>query len=193
MAEKNVKKVKSFWNEEWISVETKHPTNNVDYEVSNYGRAKSVKKTDGTEQLLKGSIDKRGFRVINIRLKDGKYGCIYIHKEVANKFVEQPTDNHNLVIHLDQDKQNNHWKNLQWVTEEEWLEDLKRRETYKNIDKRKGKHVKLTETQVALLKRRLNKGKTKRKVLAKSFGITETQVRRIEKGENWGDIDALPG
>ena len=24
--------------------------------------------------------------------------------------------------------------------------------------------------------------------MAKSFGITETQVRRIEKGENWGHV-----
>ena len=184
-------KIKSFWNEKWIKVETKYPTNSVDYEVSNYGRVKSIKKTTETEQLLKGSVDKRGFKVINIRLKDGKYGCIYVHKEVAERFVEQPDEQHDYVIHLDQDKKNNHWQNLRWVTEKQWLADLKKRDSYNSIERRDRKNVKLNETKVALLKSRLLKGKTKRKVLAKSFGITETQVRRIERGENWGDVKPL--
>ena len=46
----------------------------------------------------------------------------------------------------------------------------------------------MTETRVALLKKRLLEKKTKRKILARNFGISEMQVKRIERGENWGYV-----
>ena len=47
---------------------------------------------------------------------------------------------------------------------------------------------KLTASKVKLLKDCLRKGKTKKKILAKQFGISMTQVKRIERGENWKEI-----
>jgi len=49
---------------------------------------------------------------------------------------------------------------------------------------------KLTVTKVIHIKKMLlnPNRKTRLKIIAKQFGISETHVRRIESGENWGHI-----
>ena len=49
---------------------------------------------------------------------------------------------------------------------------------------------KLTITRVKHLKKILNdpERKTRLKILAKQLGISEMQVSRIKRGENWGHI-----
>ncbi len=49
--------------------------------------------------------------------------------------------------------------------------------------------IKLTVTKVMLLKKLLNQGKPM-KQLVRQFKVTETQIYRIKRGENWGDIEA---
>lgn len=184
-------KVRTFWNEVWVRVTHKAPTVKCYYEVSNYGRIKSVNKANLSEKLIKGSTDQRGFSVVNIRIQNNKRDHFYPHRIVAENFLEKPTGECEYIIHLDHDKKNNYWQNLKWVSKQDWIKDLEKRGVFDKAERREGKHVKMTETKVALLKKRLLDGKTKRKVLARSFGITETQVRRIERGENWGDVEPL--
>jgi DNA-binding Xre family transcriptional regulator len=56
--------------------------------------------------------------------------------------------------------------------------------------KRVGYGLKLTSTQVIHIKKRLQdpKRKTRIKMLAKQFGVSEMQINRIRTGENWGHI-----
>ncbi len=51
------------------------------------------------------------------------------------------------------------------------------------------KATKLTVTKVMLLKKLLNQGKPMR-MLVKQFKITDTQILRIKRGENWADVQA---
>ena len=53
----------------------------------------------------------------------------------------------------------------------------------------KSRNSKLTVTKVMLLKKLLNQGKPIR-TLVKQFKVTDTQILRIKRGENWGDIKA---
>jgi predicted DNA binding protein len=50
---------------------------------------------------------------------------------------------------------------------------------------------KLTETQVIWLKKKLldPNRKTRLKILAKQFGVSEMTLHRIRTGENWGHIN----
>ena len=50
--------------------------------------------------------------------------------------------------------------------------------------------AKLTETQVIRLKKKLfdPNRRTRLKILAKQFGVSEMQLHRIKTGENWGHI-----
>ena len=93
-----------------------------------------------------------------------------------------------MLIHVDGNKLNNYWQNLQRVDRLGMTQHQVEQGVYLHENRKMPSHAKMNETKVRLLKKRLLEGKTKRKVLAKSFGITETQVRRIEKGENWGHV-----
>jgi phage antirepressor YoqD-like protein len=50
------------------------------------------------------------------------------------------------------------------------------------------KQYKLTETKVKLIKRMLKADTTRLGMIAKQFGITQTQLNRIRSGENWGYV-----
>ena len=84
---------------------------------------------------------------------------------------------------------NNYWKNLKWVDQRELTDIQIEQGVYDPDNRKKSRLVKMTESKVRLLKKRIREGKTKRSILAKSFGITQTQLKRIESGENWGNVE----
>jgi hypothetical protein len=184
----NSNKIKTHWNEQWVAVETKAPTKNYNYEISNYGRIKRISKETGDEMLLKGSVT-NNFPSLNLILVDNITQGTYIHKFVAEHFVKNDDPSKKFVIHLDNDKKNNHWKNLKWVNQEELTEWHKQHGVFDPIKRKKLGLNKLTETQVKLIKKRLKTGKTKKKIIAKTFDISLTQLIRIEKGENWSHVN----
>lgn len=183
----SVNKIKSHWNERWSKVKAKADTKKCNYYFSDYGRLKSVDKMSGNEKLLKGSLMKQGFMQLNLKLEDGVRQGFYVHQLVASKFVKKDRKKP-MLIHIDGNKLNNYWENLQRVDRAGMTQHQITQGVYLHENRKMPSHAKMNETKVRLLKKRLQEGKTKRKVLAKSFGITETQVRRIEKGENWGHI-----
>lgn len=78
------------------------------YQVSNFGRVKSLKF--GKEQILKVKKD----RYLRIGLcKDGKQKFYMVHRLVALAFIPNP---YNLpeINHIDEDKTNNKVENLEW-------------------------------------------------------------------------------
>ncbi len=119
-----------------------------------------------------------------------------IHRWVAEYFIDKPSDENAVVAHLDYYKLNNHFSNLKWMTKEE--STIHQRSSPMVIASRKArigkrfegtKPYKLTESKVKLIKKKINQGIPLRK-LAKTFNITETQLLRIKRGENWGDVKA---
>lgn len=119
-----------------------------------------------------------------------------VHRLVALYFLKAPKPNQTIVAHLDHDKLNNRATNLQWMTPEENYEHQKTspyviQEKLERRYRRKPNTgvIKLTVTKVMLLKKLLNEGKTI-KQLVRQFKVTDTQIYRIKRGENWGDIEA---
>lgn len=85
-----------------------------DYEISNYGRFKSYKRG---EQIIKPSLDRNGYPTVGL-YKDGISKTINIHRLVAEHFVGGYKEG--LVVnHIDENKTNNHFENLEWVTQYE--------------------------------------------------------------------------
>ena len=181
-------KIKTYWNEVWVKVETKVPTRETDYYVSNYGKIKSVNKKTGAERALKGTKSKNNYLMLNLKLKDNVRQGFYVHKLVGTYFLERPSEAHKFLVHLDRDRLNNHFKNLKWLTRDELSERWRKLEIYSTDMYLTHPNTKMTQSKVRLLKQRLEKGKTKKKILAKQFNISVTQVNRIESGENWGHI-----
>ncbi|CAA6825381.1 MAG: HNH endonuclease [uncultured Aureispira sp.] len=179
---------KSFWNERWEKVTTRAPTKQKFYYFSDYGRVKSIDKVTKKEQLLKGSKTVQGFMLLNLRLEgDSTQGC-YIHKLVAEQFCPKENPAQKFVVHIDQDNLNNHYENLQWMTQREMTDFQIKNGVYDPKNRKPSPLNKMNPTRVLLLKKRLKEGKTKKQILAKNFNITMAQLRKIEKGIDWGYV-----
>ncbi len=119
-----------------------------------------------------------------------------IHRLVAKYFLKKPTAKQTIVAHLDHNKLNNRAHNLKWMTPEENYEHQKS-SPYVIKEKQERRYrrntnsgvTKLTVTKVMLLKKMLKQGKPM-KQLVKQFKVTDTQIYRIKRGENWADIEA---
>lgn len=150
-------------------------------------------------RLQLAKIKKKQLSVIR---KDAKDRTIHyhslIHRLVAEYFLPNNDPAKIVVIHKDYDKLNNYFKNLAWVTPEESYKHqqgspyvMMDKVTRKEKRKEDMKGTKLSVTKVMLLKKLLNEGKSLR-ALAKQFKVTDTQIMRIKKGENWAEIQAAP-
>lgn len=93
--------------EEWKTLE-RIPN----YEVSNYGKVRSIKNRKN--RLLKVCVNNHGYELVC--LSDGKKRhTSYIHRLVAEVFI--PTTNKALVVnHKDKNRKNNKADNLEWTT-----------------------------------------------------------------------------
>jgi hypothetical protein len=181
------KKSGSFWNEKWRIIPFGEVENPPRYEVSNYGRLRSF-QNDPEGEFIKGSVI-QGYKSLNIRLPGNKTANRYVHKLVAEFFLSRPSAEHRFVIHLDYDKLNNHWENLQWVTRDGMNDHNRENPALKEkAAPRRTKNYKLTESKVIMIKKMLKNEKNRLKMIAKQFGITHTQLNRIRSGENWGHV-----
>ena len=84
---------------------------------------------------------------------------------------------------MDYDNQNNHYKNLKWVSREEQEDHIRKNPLAKNRGNQK-----LTLERVKLIKQKLTDGKTSLKALAKKYKVSDMQIHRIKTGENWGHV-----
>lgn len=92
------------------------------YQVSNFGRFRSLDRVviHGNYELeLKGKIfkgrdNKRGYLLVSL-CKDNNTLNSYIHRLVATLYVSNPY-NKKEVNHIDGNKLNNHYLNLEWCT-----------------------------------------------------------------------------
>ena len=87
------------------------------YQVSNFGRIKIINyRQTGREKIMKLQLKKNNYLDIGLT-KDGKTKRFLIHRLVAQAFIPN-TNNLPQVNHKDEDKQNNHYLNLEWCTHE---------------------------------------------------------------------------
>lgn len=186
--------IRSYWNEEWKDIIFPPGALRKRYAISNYGRVMSyTNQLDDGKPVKGGSL--KGYKTLPLR-PGGISTTFYIHKLVAKCFLPAPAENDECVIHLDFNKTNNYVENLKWATREETYAHQQKNPTV--IDgrrKNKGRcpyeGPKLNATQVMRLKKKLldPDRKTKLRIIAKQFGISEMQLHRIRKGENWAHVE----
>ncbi|CAN5550713.1 hypothetical protein BH23BAC1_BH23BAC1_12010 [soil metagenome] len=173
-----------YKNEIWREIDFGSDNIHPKYEISNYGRIKSYAVDPEKGVIIKGSIV-QGYNTINIRLPDKKLINRYVHKLVAQAFLNGKTTDQQYVIHLDYNKANNYVHNLKWVSKQELYEHNNNNPA---VRKKRTTGYKLTETKVKVIKRLLKANKTRLSLIAKRFNITHTQLNRIRSGENWGHV-----
>ncbi len=149
---------------------------------------------------LASRIEQKKEHLRKLKKKDFKRRTVnltlLIHRVVADYFLPLPKPQETVISHLDYNKLNNCVDNLQWMTPEDnrkhqfnspYVIAEKRQRKY-NIKYRKRKKAwKLTSTQVMRIKMQLQRERPVR-LIAKEFEVSETHIRRIKSGENWGHI-----
>jgi hypothetical protein len=186
-------------NEIWKEFDPGHSLR-LRYAISNHGRLKSFTDDINNGNLLKGNIV-NGYKVFRFRYNDGdrvRQKDLYIHRLVAENFLShEKEDHHTHVIFLNHNKKVTHANNLKWVTyAERMLHNAQSpaskngREVTREKNKRRDGH-RLRENDVIMIKRKLLNKKTRVKILAKLYNVTETTIYRIAKGENWGHVKAF--
>lgn len=179
--------IRNYWNEKWKNVEFDEKiSDNEKFKISNYGRLINCK--DEQEFIVKAYFI-NGYQNLPLKQKvNGKSTSRYVHKLVAEHFLEK--NDGICVIHLNYDKKDNRVVNLKWATKREKEIHQFSNPQYKNRVRKTPYNAKLTETHVKLLKRKINdpNRRTRLKMIAKQFGISEMQLYRIKIGENWGYV-----
>ncbi len=175
------RRLRKIDDEQWktITFADKH------YEISNYGRIKSFNGSEEGKILKCGNV--RGFATIGLKVQ-GKKKQFCVHKLAAEYFIPRDDENQSVVIHKDWNKANNYVRNLQWITPEDSYKRMHKK--LKDDQKKNGRTVtnsKLKAEDIILLKRMLKNG-IKQNVVAKLFAISEMQVTRIKRNENWAHI-----
>lgn len=163
------------------------------YEVSSWGNLKSY--AYGKPRTIQGTLSKQGHRFLDVvtgwddSKKRATRKKFPVHKLVAYYFVKNDDpDSKHAVIHKDYDKLNNHYSNLQWVDSHEagmhaWNnEDRATRLNFLKITNRKNK---LSPEKAEAIRRRYERGNSTMKQIARQYGVSEMQISRVVRGENW--------
>lgn len=183
----------TYPDEKWREIEFEKGALRLKYAISNYGRIVSYSESRKDGKLLRGGV-LGGYPTFVCR-PFGKSKTLYIHKLVAQYFIPKEREGQQYVIHLDFVKTNNHVSNLEWA-DKATMEAHQQRSPYviKSRERRKNNHPtkghKLTRTDVIRIKKRIfdPNRKTRLKIIAKQFGISEMQLYRIKSGENWAHV-----
>lgn len=191
--------IRFYPNEAFREVEINYPLQNR-YAVSNKGRIISFKDSIEDGRLIIGG-NSTGYKTLRFNIKNNKgkktSKTLFVYKLVAELFLPKRSAEDLYVIHLDYSKDNDDVRNLRWVTLKEKYEHRDKNPKVINSPakvretKMKSDGAKLTLTKVIHLKKILKdpNRKTRAKILAKQFGISEMQVSRIKRGENWAHVN----
>lgn len=182
----------SAFGEVWKNIDFGDVSPQKKYMISNYGRVISFDENPENARPIK-LANIGGYLSFNIRYK-GKRKTFYAHRLVAKHFMNKENEDQTIVIHKDHNKANNNINNLRWVTlqEKSSHQEKSPRVIEARLVKRETNQVghKLTSTDVIRIKKKIwdPNRKTRMKMIAKQFGISEMQLYRIRSGENWSHI-----
>jgi len=150
--------------------------------VSDTGRvvrmASSRKRGDRWQSFPEKELASRsvgaGYRAVGVKL-EGKTRTLYVHRLVAEAFIERPADC-NEVNHLDGDKGNNHVSNLEWTTHARNLQHAAQAGLHSSTC--------LSPADVREARRLLAAGQSLAAV-AETFGVTPSAINHLKQGRSW--------
>ncbi len=137
------------------------------YSISDDGMVRN----DKTSHILKPEITRKGYYKLLIRNKH-----YYNHRLVAIYYVSNP-DNKPQVNHIDYNKLNNHYSNLEWMTNQE-------NTTHSYTKGRISGRTKLTIDQVKEILSLLSIPGTKPKHLAIKYNVSLPCIYAVKNGLN---------
>ena len=163
------------------------------YEASTFGRVRRcvASQTAPVGFIMKALPDRLGYMKITLHHL-GKPRCTQVHRVVAETFHGLPPSPRHQVAHWDGDPRNNRASNLRWVTALENAQDRDRHGRHTGIQGERHHAAKLTNAQVAEIRRRSEAG-TRGYVLAAEFNVSHPTISEIIRGKAWLKAPSHPG
>lgn len=152
------------------------------YYISNYGRLYSKY----SDILLSPKINQHGYLVAQLRGINSDIICILIHRLVLMVFnpIENPEDFQ--VNHIDGNKKNNYYKNLEWVTPKENI--IHAYNTGLNRSCEDSLNTSLTNDTVHKICKMIKQNRYSNSEIAYIFDIPVHIVDDIRRGHTWKRI-----
>ncbi len=164
------------------------------YEVSNYGRIKSLDRISwqGVHfkgKILKGTITFDGYKTVNLT-KNGQGKRLSVHRLVAQTFIPNP-NNLRDVNHKNFDRIDNRVENLQWMSSEENIKySIKNGRCSHLTGGNMHSRSKLTKEQVDKIRKEYleNELLTHLK-LSKKYNLSKSAISALIQNRSWFDED----
>lgn len=133
---------------------------------------------------LSNNNSKKYWRVL-ILYKNGTRKNESVHRLVAQAFVTK-IDGKEYVNHIDGDKDNNHFSNLEWVTNQENIDHrYKILKSFNDLHGSKGCNSKLTEKQAMEIAVRIKKGESYSSIIKDYPFISTSTLYEMKAGRSW--------
>lgn len=144
--------------------------------VSNYGKVWSKR----TNKQLRTTSTENGYEVFVSRFNGRKSKSILfrVHRLVAIAFVENK-HNKPYVNHIDGNKKNNYYKNLEWCTT---------RENIIHAIEKKLIKTKISKKDVGKIRKAIREGRTQHSI-ALEYGVDERAISAIKTNKSWGWVE----
>ena len=151
------------------------------YFISDEGKVYSDKYNERKE--LSPRMTSNGYLYVNL-CKNGKYKSVRIHRLVAKYFLKDYSDELQ-VNHKDGNKLNNNVSNLEMVDRSGNMRHAIEHELL--IPKKHEKHwcSKLTETDVAEIRKKYIPNVYTQEMLAKEYGVSRSNIKLIVNNKTW--------
>ena len=154
--------------------------NGLTYLVSKDGK---IYGKNGNE--IKQRLNSDGYSVVTLGNKKIKRGTHRVHRLVGKCFVKN-IHHKPEINHIDGNKQNNHYSNLEWSTRAENVQHAFDMNLKKGSNGSKNGRSKLTEPDIPVIFKLYEQGWTKAKI-AKKFGIGWTTVQHVLNKDTWNN------
>lgn len=163
------------------------------YQVNEYGdilsKGRIITDTVGhvyarPEIILKPYLTKKGYLQVSL-MQDKKRSVKYVHRLVAEAFIENNDPTKTVVNHKDGNKQNCYYENLEWTTYSD-----NNQHAYDNNLKGRGSkfyNAKLTEEDVREIKLK-GKGSLTYQKIGDMYGVSGATIRDILVGKTWKHV-----
>lgn len=175
-------KAMDYSTEEWRKIPIEGMDN---YEVSNFGRVKTL-RFKGGKVLTPKRFHQKGYPIARIR-EDGKTEkAFFIHRLVALAFIPNPKD-YPQVNHIDCDKTNNHFSNLEWCTNRMNYDHAMANGLMRHTRGQDHASARLTDIQVLEIRELFEMGQTRRQ-LAEKYGTKPSNIKDIVLRRSWKHI-----
>lgn len=164
------------------------------YLISNYGNIKRLKRKNCNNQhkndfIMSPFKDKDGYLKITLKvttnigwLKQEKY---FIHRLVGKYFVSNP-NNYKIINHIDSNRQNNYYTNIEWVTQKQNIQHSIKQNKHSSIkNSKKCIQINVITNKVIAEFKSMAEAERNTKISATSISAVCRNKRKTAGGCKW--------